>query len=497
MFAARFFLAALLAAEASCQEASLGAFTASADLGTVGKPGAASFNAATNVYAVTGGGKNMWRAEDACRFVSRPAAGDVALTAEIAWPSAGTDPHRKACLMFRRDFDADSAYVDVAVHGDGLTSLQYRATKGGLTHEIQSSVKAPKRVRLQKEGAYVFLSIADAAGPWRSAGGSFRIDLGKDFHAGLAVCAHDPSNTALETATFRNVEFRTLPSRPTGTVLESTLETIAIASTDRRVVHVAREHFEAPNWSRDGRTLLVNRKGRLVTIPVGGGELKVLDTGTAVKINNDHGYSPDGATIAISDQTADRKSRIYLLPATGGTPTLVTPLAPSYWHGWSPDGKALAYCAERHGEFDIYTIPAAGGDERRLTDAKGLDDGPDYSPDGKHIYFNSNRTGTMRVWRMNADGSEQTQWTNDGFNDWFPHPSPDGKWLAFVSFGPEVQGHPANQDVSLRLMPAAGGPPKTIATLFGGQGTMNVPSWSPDSQRLAFVSYRLTHAEDP
>ena len=195
------------------------------------------------------------------------------------------------------------------------------------------------------------------------------------------------------------------------------------------------------------------------------------------------------------NETGNSKSRIHLLPAGGGAPRLVTPLSPSFWHGWSPDGKTLAYCAERQGNYDIYTIPAAGGAERRLTDAKGLDDGPDYSPDGRHIFFNSVRSGRMQVWRMNADGTEPQQWTNDGLNDWFPHPSPDGKLLAFVSFAPEVEGHPANQDVQLRIMPAAGGPVRTIAKLFGGQGTMNVPSWSPDSRQLAFVSYRLARAD--
>ena len=176
-------------------------------------------------------------------------------------------------------------------------------------------------------------------------------------------------------------------------------------------------------------------------------------------------------------------------------PQSITTLGPSYWHGWSPDGATLAYCAERNGEFDIYTIPAAGGEEKRLTTAKGLDDGPDYSPDGKFIYFNSDRTGMMHIWRMKADGSDQQQVTFDEFNNWFPHPSPDGKWLVFLSYEKEVTGHPANKPVRLRLMPAGGGPTQDLARLFGGQGTMNVPSWSPDSRQVAFVSCELIWAE--
>jgi Tol biopolymer transport system component len=183
-----------------------------------------------------------------------------------------------------------------------------------------------------------------------------------------------------------------------------------------------------------------------------------------------------------------------LLPAGGGTPRRITQLGPSYWHGWSPDGRTLAFCGERNGEFDIYTIPAEeGGGEQRLTTASGLDDGPDYSPDGKYIYFNSERTGTMQVWRMKTDGSDQQQVTSDDNNNWFPHPSPDGKWLAFLSYEKEVKGHPENKDVMLRLMPVSGGEIQLLAKLFGGQGTINVSSWSPDSRRLAFVSYRLVN----
>jgi Tol biopolymer transport system component len=259
------------------------------------------------------------------------------------------------------------------------------------------------------------------------------------------------------------------------------------------VVYHTRGHIEAPNWSRDGKYFLFNRGGRIYTLPAAGGEPQVLDTGFATRCNNDHGLSPDGTQLVVSDQSQERKSLIYILPVGGGTPRPVTRLGPSYWHGWSPDGKILAFCGERNGEFDIYTIPADGGEEQRLTTAPGLDDGPDYSPDGRYIYFNSERTGMMQVWRMKADGSDQQQSTSDDYNNWFPHPSPDGKWIAFLSYEKDVKGHPANKDVMLRLMPAGGGEIQVLAKLFGGQGTINVPSWSPDSRNLAFVSYRLAN----
>ena len=273
--------------------------------------------------------------------------------------------------------------------------------------------------------------------------------------------------------------------------IESTLEALSIETGQRQIIYRTRTHIEAPNWSRDGKTLLFNSEGKIFTIPVSGGTPTQLDTGFADHCNNDHGLSPDGKELAISHHH-EGISLIYIVQSTGGTPRLVTKLGPSYWHGWSPDGKSLAYCAQRNNNYDIYTIGVNGGKETRLTDAEGLDDGPDYSPDGRTIYFNSERSGAMRIWRMNSDGSSQTKITDDDeYGDWFPHPSPDGKWIVFLSYDKSVKGHPANQEVVLRMMPAPEGKPKILLELFGGQGTINVPSWSPDSWRFAFVSYRV------
>jgi TolB protein len=306
----------------------------------------------------------------------------------------------------------------------------------------------------------------------------------------LVVCSHD--DTVTETAILSNVDFKSLGQAQTKErIVESTLEVISIQTGERRTVYRAKRLFEAPNWAPDGSYLLFNGNGRLYTIPVAGGEPKLLDTGAATRCNNDHGLSADSKWLALSDQH-DGPSRIYVLASTGGTPRLVTPLGPSYWHGWSPDSRTLVYCAERSRNYDVYAIPVEGGPERRLTTAEGLDDGPEYAPDGRYIYFNSERTGLMKIWRMKPDGSEQEQVTSDpDYADWFAHPSPDGKTLLFLSYNKDVQGHPANQDVVLRLMPASGGQPKVLARLFGGQGTINVPSWSPDSRFAAFVSYRL------
>ena len=146
---------------------------------------------------------------------------------------------------------------------------------------------------------------------------------------------------------------------------------------------------------------------------------------------------------------------------------------------------------ERSGEFDIYSISTTGGAETRLTTAKGLDDGPEYSPDGQYIYFNSERTGKMDIYRMRPDGSEQEPVTSDEYNNWFPHLSPDGTQMVMLSYEKDVKGHPENKDVMLRLMSLKDKKITVLTKLFGGQGTINVPSWSPDGSKLAFVSYTL------
>ncbi len=475
------------------QEMPLGLFDGHGDVGAVGVPGSVAYDAGPKSYLVIGGGENMWFAEDALHFIWKRMSGDFSLAADIRWLGTGGNAHRKACLLIRQSLDPKSAYADAVVHGDGLTSLQYRSVPGANTREIQSNVTAPRRIRIEKQGDFVSMSIAGENEPLRAAGGSFKIHFTEPFFVGLGVCAHD--NKVSEKAVFSNVEIVSGKVRSAGEpVLESTLEIVPIASGDRRVVYHVRGHLEAPNWSRDGKTLLFNQDGRIYRLPVEGGTPQLIDTGFATRLNNDHGLSPDGTQLALSDQSQeDGKSLIYIVPVAGGTPRRVTRLGPSYWHGWSPDGKTLAYCAERSGKFDIYTIPVEGGTETRLTTAPGLDDGPDYSPDGRYIYFNSVRTGTMQIWRMKADGSEQQQVTSDEYNNWFPHPSPDGRWLAFLSYEKGVEGHPANKDVLLRLRSTDGGTSRVLAELFGGQGTLNVPSWSPDSRRLAFVSYRMVN----
>jgi TolB protein len=418
----------------------------------------------------------------------------VTLTADIAFLEKGVNEHRKAGLMIRQSLDADSAYADAALHGSGLTSLQYREEKSATTHEIQANISAPKRLRIEKRGEYFSLWLADANGEFRPAGGSTRIALKEPFYVGIGVCSHDKD--VVEKAVFSNVELKPTEPAAAASTLYSTLEIITVASTDRRAIYVAPERFEAPNWMPDGKSLIFNRNGRIEKISVTGGTPQIIDTGFATRCNNDHGIAPDGTQLVISDGSQeDHKSLVYIVPIGGGAPRRITQKSPSYWHGWSPDGKTLAFVGERNSDFDIYAIPAAGGEEKQLTTAKGLDDGPEYSPDGKYIYFNSERTGHMQIWRMRADGSEQEQITFGEENDWFPHLSPDGQQMVFVTYDASVKGHPENKDVMLRMMTLKDKKITVLAKLFGGQGTMNVPSWSPDGKQFAFVSYQLVPKE--
>ena len=315
----------------------------------------------------------------------------------------------------------------------------------------------------------------------------------------LFLFACGQKSTEKKTSTEASTETTTEATSPKDSSVSKTLvahlEILNIETGARQEVYNSTTHFEAPNWTSDGKYLVFNSLGKLYKIAVEKGSQPIeINSDFATDCNNDHLLSPDGKQIAISHHIKENHdSKIYVLPFEGGTPQLVTPKGPSYLHGWSPDGKRLAYCADRDGDYNVFTIGVNGGEEIQLTDSKGLDDGPEYSPDGKYIYFNSVRTGTMQIWRMKPDGSEETQITFDDKNDWFAHPSPDNTKLVFVSYDKSVPAgsHPPNKDVEIRMLKIGEKEPTTLLPLFGGQGTMNVPSWSADSKRIAFVRYEF------
>ena len=492
----------LLFSRGLAAESGLGIFTGHTDIGEPKHAGTVAYDATADTYTVGGSGTNMWFKADSFYYVWKKVEGDIALSADVAFVGQSSEPHRKACLLIRQTLDADSACADVALHGDGLTSLQFREIAGDVTHEVQSSIAAPRRLRLEKIGDTIYLSLAGADDVLHPSGCSVRLPFNGPFYIGLGVCAH--SAEGFETARFSHVEF-TAPSRD-ALAIRSSLETIAVASGDRRSVYHTQEVIAAPNWSHDGTMFYFNKNGRIyryrITPAVGSAgsrpfanpasaeQPELVDTGFAVTCNNNHGFSRDGSMLAITDKTKGGRAHIYIMPATGGTPTEVTPYSPSEFHGWSPDGQTLAYSAKREGKGGIFTIPVTGGFETRLTTAVGIDEGPEFSAEGRWIYFSSDRSGRSQIWRMRPDGSVPEQITKDEYNNRFPHPSPDGKWLVFLSYAPGVKDAPPDRDVSLRLRSLGTGETKELAKLYGGSGTLDAPSWSPDSTKLAYVRYQ-------
>jgi Tol biopolymer transport system component len=490
-FAVLFFVASIFSISALGQTQNApspaGIFESQNDVGSVTPAGTGDYDAATKTYHLAASGQNIWALHDDFHFVWKRVSGDFAVTADISFPDKSGPEHKKAVLMFRESLDPDSKYADVAVHGNGLTALQYRHEKGAVTGELQLVGTAPQRLRLEKRGSYVYVFAADAAGEFHPSGAAVRVSFDGPFYVGIGMCAHQADLT--EKGTFANVELTPLPNASSQSQLYSALDVIDMASLDISEVYVAPGRIEAPNWTHDGSAFIFNGEGHIWRLPVTGGKPETVNTGSAVQNINDHGISPDGTQLAITDQSEpDHHFRIYVLPVAGGTPRQVSE-ANSYWHGWSPDGKTLSFVGQRNSDYDVYTVPVAGGSETRLTTAKGIDDGPDYSPDGKYIYFSSERNGSMQIWRMNADGSDQQQITNDGFQNRFPHASPDGQSLEFLTYDPGSSGHPQDKDVMIRIMSLKDGSIKEIAWIFGGEGSINAPAWSPDGKKLAFVNY--------
>ncbi len=481
--------------EVTSAQSPVGIFEGHTDVGRVQRPGAASYDAQRQSYLVAGSGRNMWGSQDDFHFVWKRLSGNFILSTRAGFVGAGVEPHRKIGWTIRPSLEPNAAHVSAVVHGNGLASLQFRRSAGGATEEMKSadSLRDPDAVvQLERRDGVYLMSVArfgDTLVTQELTG----VSLPDTVYVGLFVCAHNDS--VVERAVFSNVRITTPPKRdfvPYRDYIGSNLEILDVDRGNATIVHQYRGSFQAPNWTPDGKALIYAQEGRLYRFDLASRSAAPINTGFATRNNNDHVLSFDGRMLGISHHTAEDSgaSIVYTLPATGGTPTRVTAKGPSYLHGWSPDGRWLVYTGQRDGQFDVYKVPAAGGEEVRLTTAPGLDDGPEFTPDGKYIYFNSSRTGRMQIWRMRPDGSAQEQVTNDGFNNWFPHISPDGKWIAYLAFPPDVapDDHPFYKHVLIRLMPLGGGPARVIAYVYGGQGTINVPSWSPDGKRLSFVS---------
>ena len=492
------------------QNGPIGIFDNQKDVGYVKLAGSTVYDAVTQSYNIKGSGANIWFNEDQFHFTYKKISGDFILTGDFAFTgdTVGAIGHRKIGWMVRESADADAVSFNGCKHIDGLIAVQWREMKGAFMQDPEGEIFSAKRglltMQVERKGKTLTMRMAHPGEPLQDVGSHDIRDLKDSVVVGIYICSHD-SNTLASAQVWnvridRPVENPYFPNPllvrpPPKEVMGSRLEIVDVADGKRIVIYESKSRFEAPNWMPDGKKLLFNDHGSLYTIPITGGEPEKLNTGSAGKINNDHGISFDGKTLAISnsrDGMPGGGSSVYVLPLTGGEPRLLTDQTPSYWHGWNPDNKELCYVAQRGSKiYNIYKLNINGGKEVQLTfNTAGHVDGPEYSPDGKFIYYNANPTGTMQIWRMKPDGSGKEQISFDEYHNWFPHISPDGKWIVFISFPIDIDpnSHPTYQKVMLRLMPAAGGAPRVLAYLFGGQGTLNAPSWSPDSKRLAFVS---------
>ena len=287
--------------------------------------------------------------------------------------------------------------------------------------------------------------------------------------------------------------------------LRSRVYTYNIADGTSHLVFTDDSTWEAPNWSPDGKYLILNHSGgiyRLVFQPDGTAKPQKLPLPAELDCNNDKTLSPDGKQLAFSASSPSSPgSEVYLADADGSKTRQVTHQSPSYFHGWSPDKRTLAFVAQRNGggQFDIYKVAVSGGAETQLTANPHHDDGPDYSPDGKWIYINSDRSGKEAVWRLPAQSTGVADQVaemvvSDGLEDWFPHISPDGKQMVYIGYPSGTPTHNSRElNVTLKLVGITQGKveanQKTLLVTHGGQGSMNVNSWAPDSMHFAYVSY--------
>jgi TolB protein len=486
----------VLMLNANAQQNKIGMFDEQSDVGNPTIKGNTVYNKDDQTYLMSAGGKNIWAKADQFQFLWKKIKGDFIIKATVHFTSKGVDGHRKLGVMARDKLTTDSRYVDAAFHG-GLplnTSLQYRLIDGDTTGQLIISSNHPTEIEFERSGNTFTVSAATYGENYKSV--SKEIVLNEETYVGLYLCSHN--DTVMEQAVFSNVRVVIPPAkdyRPYRDYIGSHLELMDIQTGLRKIVYSDTGSIQCPNWTKDGKSLIYNSSaGLLYNYNLATGSVNKINSGFAINNNNDHVLSPDGKMLAISNYVGEKRtSTIFTLPLTGSdNPTKISSedSGHSFLHSWSPDGKKILFTGFRKNQWDIWSIDIATKKETQLTNLTTLDDGSEYTPDGKWIYFNSVRTGTMKIWRMKADGSNQEQVTFDEYNDWFPHFSPDGKWIVFISFPKDMDPttHPFYKKVYIRLMPASGGVPKNIAYVFGGQGTINVPSWSPDSKKIAFIS---------
>jgi len=448
----------------------------------------------------------MWGASDHFRFVWLKTSGDVAVEASVRFTDSQPDsgeaqPHRKACLVIRQTLDSSAAYADAALHADGLTSLQWREAAGAPTHEVQSAVTGPTRLRIEKRGDYVSMYVAEGAEPLRPSGGATKITLSGEFYVGLGVSAHD--TTRIETATFSDVRVERVPSvAQTGPVI-STVETISLRSKDRRVAAVEIEPSPVLGawWYPDSSRTLYYR-GSMGTLSRVQAQLPGRVTSTSRVVLPQRVSS--GLASCSDCTTADtgRRWSVREIDDTHASPVLllswIESTSAAFESGnadpelgmiarWSPDGSALAFASLTDNQ--IHLVRARSRQPVKIT-SQGRNADPVFSPDGRYVYFSSDRSGRWQLWRVSVDGSAPEQLTRDDFDDTHPYLSPDGRSIAFLSFDARANSRGALRDARLRLLSLADGRIDELAKLLGSDTSLGAYPWSPDGEYLAFVSYQ-------
>jgi hypothetical protein len=362
--------------------AQTGIFEGHGDVGTVLHAGSVEYLPSSHAYRLTASGENVWGTSDAFQFAWKKMSGDVSIAADIAFPNTEGDQHKKALLMIRQSLDADSAYADAALHGNGMTSLQARDAKGAATYEIEANVTAPQRLRLTKKGDNFYLSIAAAGEELHPAGGSMRVPIQGEFYVGIGLSAHNKDD--IRTATFSDIRIE--PVRNAAGKQYSTLETAPISGVDCRAVYTAPEQMESPMWT-NGNILLFHSGDRAYRISPEGGKPQT-STGNA-----EPPVPPAGEYIYFAQERDGRMQLFRRKPDRGEPEQLTSDQLNNAFPQVSPDGQRIAFLSyekEPHGEMSLRVLTLADRSIKLLAKFTGGPhsmDAPSWSPDGKRVAF--------------------------------------------------------------------------------------------------------------
>lgn len=382
------------AASQAQQPQDLGPFATISDVGEVSRKTLATYERSSGIYFISAAGENMWGERDAFGFVWKEMKGDASIGARVKFMGKSAQPHRKAGVMLRQSLAPDSIYVDAVVHGDGLTSLQYRAETAGPTREIQCAQEAPTALRLEKRGDYIQLFTANEDGVFFATGCQIKLVLGAKFMAGLAVCAHD--NAAFENARFSSVTVGLPPERRN--VRVSAIEMVPLDSLDRRILWFSSSRLEVPSFTAKGDAVCFREDGQLKILSlVGRSEPRLVGA------DNLADCEPVAPPISAGQRVVSRvdggRSQIWLEPTDGKAKQLTRDSRNHWTPRMAPDALSFVSMAGNAkvvegrpgaGDYLLTQRQLADGTERVLAQFYGgagsLGIAP-WSADGKRIIF--------------------------------------------------------------------------------------------------------------